>query len=70
MNHPSNPRHPTPFFAMTEHTAFLAATPTKHEPLLVSSEAPLVFSYRIFVHHGRGELSALNRHYEEFTANP
>jgi Methane oxygenase PmoA len=70
MNHPSNPRHPTPFFALTGNTAFFAATPTEHEPLLVSNQTPLVFRYRIFVHHGRGEMGTLNRHYEEFVASP
>jgi hypothetical protein len=66
INHPGNPRHPSPFFAFAGSTTFLSATPVESEPLLVSSQAMRTFRYRLFAHHGRGDMSTLQRQAEAF----
>lgn len=66
MNHPSNPRHPSPFFAFAGSSTFLSATPLKSEPMLVSAQATRTFRYRIAAHHGRGKTSTLQEQYEAF----
>jgi hypothetical protein len=66
MNHPHNPLHPSPFFALTGHTTVLSATPIANEPLVISHETPSVFRYRVFAHHGRGEAKSLDALYHAF----
>jgi hypothetical protein len=65
MDHPSNPRHPSPFFAIRQHVAFLSASPVAHEPLVITSE-PQTFRYRVWVHDGRGEKEKLDTLFAEF----
>jgi hypothetical protein len=66
MSHPTNPRHPSPFFAFAGSSTFLSATPLQSEPMLVSAQATRTFRYRISAHHGRGKASTLQEQYEAF----
>jgi hypothetical protein len=41
LNHPSNPRHPAPFFVMSKPFGYLAAAPTFREPFRLERGRPL-----------------------------
>lgn len=53
MDHPSNPRHPTPWHNWNDMT--INASPTFHEPLSLRKGESVRFAYRILVHAGNAE---------------
>lgn len=62
LDHPGNPRHPTPWYANVANPLYLTDEPTNfvnaaflfHEPMDVRAGDPLVFRYRLRVHDGTG----------------
>jgi len=47
LNHPSNPRHPAPFFVMNKPFGYLAAAPTFREPFRLMRERALVLRWAV-----------------------
>ena len=56
-DHPSNPRHPTPWYGGTEVSIFFNAAFLFHEPMEVPGGEPINFRYRVLVHDGWGKKS-------------
>ena len=60
LDHPANPRHPTPWYASTRADTygdegwsnFCNAALLWHEPLAVAADRPLELRYRVVVHDG------------------
>lgn len=46
-NHPSNPRHPAPFFVMNQPFGYLAAAPTFREPFRLEPGRPLALRWAV-----------------------
>ncbi|MCS7264938.1 MAG: PmoA family protein [Armatimonadetes bacterium] len=70
MDHPKNPRYPTPFFCMNEPFGFLAAAFSRNEPFVISadnSENPVTFRYRIIVAQGGLDRNLVERLFDEFS---
>jgi len=63
-DHPSNPRHPTPFFVMNQPFGYLSAAPTFHAPLALSPGQMLSFRYRVVALTGRPNKARLDRLYQ------
>ena len=51
-DHPSNPRHPNPFFVMKRKFGYLSAAPTFRDPLRVASGGALRLRYRVLAFMG------------------
>jgi len=51
-DHPSNPRHPTPFFVMNEPFGYLSAAPTFREPLRLEPGGALRLRYAVVAFAG------------------
>jgi len=65
--HPENMRHPTHWFTMTAPFAYLAATLNLHkEPLVVTSDKPLVLRYAVAVWDGRIDKSKIDQVYRRW----
>jgi hypothetical protein len=65
--HPENLRHPTYWFTMTAPFAYLAATLNLHrEPLIVTSDKPLVLRYAVAVWDGRIDKSKIEQVYHRW----
>jgi hypothetical protein len=67
-DHPSNPRHPSPWYGGCEASHFFNAAFLFHEPMEISAGEPLNFRYRVLVHDGMGEKESLQKSYEEYLA--
>lgn len=53
LDHPANPRHPTPFYgAANASHHYLTPAPLFHEPLAVPAGQPLTLRYRVIPHEG------------------
>lgn len=59
LDHPSNPRHPTPFYSHQAPVNFLNAAFLFHEPMTVAEHATLRLRYRVLVHDGTWEADRL-----------
>lgn len=68
-DHPENPRYPSRFVALTGSAPFLSAAPLGDEAIEVTTDSPLSWRYRVWVHSGRGELNHLNALADEFAAS-
>ncbi|HEX8551628.1 MAG TPA: DUF6807 family protein [Abditibacteriaceae bacterium] len=66
LDHPDNPAHPTPFFAL-KRDAFLSAAPLSGGPLTIEADETVRWKYRVFVHDGRGDAARLDALWNEFT---
>jgi hypothetical protein len=65
--HPENLRNPTYWFTMTAPFAYLAATLNLYrEPLVVTSDKPLVLRYAVAVWDGRIDKSKINQVYHSW----
>ncbi len=65
--HPENLRHPTYWFTMTAPFAYLAATLNLYrEPLVVTSDKPLVLRYAVVVWDGRIDKNKIEQVYQSW----
>ncbi len=60
LGHPSNPRHPSPFFVMNTPFGYLNAAPTFRDPLRVKKGGIVRLAYRIAVFMGDADAAALS----------
>ncbi len=51
-DHPSNPRHPTPWYGATGPNHYFNAAFLFHEPLSLAKSEPITLRYRVLVHDG------------------
>jgi hypothetical protein len=66
--HPGNPRHPTTWFTMTKHFAYLSATLNlAKQPLTVTSDKPLALAYAVAVWDGAVDRDRIQRAYDRWT---
>jgi hypothetical protein len=64
LDHPDNPRHPTPWYAGGPQTGnFLNAALLFHEPMTLAAGQPLALRYRVLVHDGAWEMDRLGAEY-------
>lgn len=69
-DHPSNPRHPVPWYGNVANALYLTDEPTNfvnaaflfHEPMTLPAGEPLTFRYRVRLHAGLGDWSATHAH--------
>ncbi|MFB6135828.1 MAG: PmoA family protein [Halobacteriaceae archaeon] len=66
LDHPDNPRHPTPWHCRNDGWA--GASLTMHDPLAVAADDPLSLRYRVVVHRGDAEAGDASGHYRAFAA--
>ena len=59
-DHPSNPRHPTPFFVMNRF-GYISAAPTFHEPLPLDTRKPLKLRFAVVSFLGEAQPDSLDR---------
>lgn len=52
LDHPDNPRHPTPWYAGSGSGAFINAALLFHDPLSLAQHESLQLRYRVLVHDG------------------
>lgn len=61
-DHPSNPRHPTPFFVMNRF-GYISAAPTFREPLPLETDRPLRFRFAVVSFMGAAQRDRLDQWY-------
>lgn len=69
MDHPQNPRHPTPFFCMNEPFGFIAAAFSRNEPFVIPADSAknrVTFRYRVLIAQGGLDKALVERLFEEF----
>jgi hypothetical protein len=62
-DHPSNPRHPSPFFVMSKPFGYLSAAPTFREPFDLRHGRPLRLRYAVVSFLGEADPTKLDRWY-------
>lgn len=67
IDHPSNPRHPTPWYGGSNGRLLNAAV-LFHEPMAISADEPLTLRYRLVVADGHLADDELDAYFEDFTA--
>jgi hypothetical protein len=67
-NSPRNPRHPTPFFVMSEPFGYLSAAPTYREPFRLEPRERLRFHWAVVAFTGAAEAARLNDWYRRWSA--
>jgi hypothetical protein len=68
MNHPGNPRHPTPFLNFQNQT--VGAAPTHREPHAWEPGESLRFRFRLYVHAGDAAAGKVAEEYAAYCAAP
>jgi hypothetical protein len=53
LDHPQNPRHPSPWYAIRTNMSYLNAAVMAPGPLVITPQAPCTLRYRVVVHPGR-----------------
>jgi hypothetical protein len=64
MDHPANPRHPTPF--NTRDNGWMGPGLTLNEPLMIAPEKPVWLRYGLWVHAGVPDAAELERQWRAF----
>jgi hypothetical protein len=67
-DHPSNPRHPTPFFVMNQPFGYLSAAPTFREPFQLKPGESLRLRYAVISYLGAPERGRLDSLYKKWTS--
>lgn len=67
-DHPSNPRHPTPFFVMNKPFGYLSAAPTFRGGFELRSGETLTFRWGVLSYLGRPEAATLNHRFQQWTS--
>ncbi len=70
LDHPSNPRHPTPWYTGSGAGNFLNAAILFHEPMPLGAGEALSLRYRILVHDGMWQVADVRRQFERYVAEP
>jgi hypothetical protein len=65
-DHPSNPRHPSPWYGGTGTGLYLNAAFLFHEPMQVPANDVLSFKYRVLVHDGVPDAESVNEQYKRY----
>jgi hypothetical protein len=65
-DHPTNPRHPTPWFTMHRPFGFMAPALSFHEPYAMAPDQTLTLRYGVLIHRGPADAGQLTRWYEEW----
>ncbi len=60
LDHPGNPRYPSPWYAIRSQMSYLNAALLTHEPLPMDAEETLTLKYRICVHPARWDAGAID----------
>ena len=68
LDHPTNPRHPTPWYTGSGAGNFLNAAILFHAPIPLGAREALVLRYRILVHDGMWEVEDVRRHFELYAS--
>lgn len=68
-DHPTNPRHPTPWYGGTGPGHYFNAAFLFNEPMRLSAGQVLRFNYRVLVHDGIWERDRLHVAYERWLAD-
>lgn len=66
-DHPTNPRHPTPYFVMNDKFGYMSAAPTFREDIFLAKGQQIRFRWRVVVWQGaktREEIDKLYRAWE------
>ena len=66
LDHPQNPRHPSPWYGATGGGLYLNPAFLFHEPMTVESGKQLRFRYRVLVYDGIKNAAYLNRAWEDY----
>ncbi len=67
LDHPSNPRHPTPWYLIRSPvTGYINAALLNDEPLTLESGKTLALRYRLVVHLGRWDAERLQAALADF----
>jgi hypothetical protein len=67
-DHPSNPRHPTPWYGGTGPGHYINAAFLFHEPMDLPAGQPLTLRYRVLVHDGIWPPEQLAAAYQAYVA--
>jgi Methane oxygenase PmoA len=59
-NHPSNPRHPIPFFVMNKPFGYISAAPTFREPFRLEPGRPLRLRFALVGFNGEPSVERMN----------
>ncbi len=70
LDHPTNPRHPTPWYGKSGENHYLTAAPLFHEPLRLTKDEPIAFQYRVIIHDGVWDAPRLRAEWDRWTAQP
>ena len=68
LDHPGNPRHPTPWYTGSGAGNFLNAALLFHEPMTISASEGLSLRYRVLVHDGMWGVEDVRRQFERYVA--
>jgi hypothetical protein len=69
-DHPTNPRHPTPWYGGTGPGHYINAAFLFHEPLELPANSPLTLRYRVLVHDGILSQTQLAAAYQAYLDQP
>lgn len=65
LDHPDNPRHPTPWYAIRSDMSYLNAALLTYEPLTIDAQETLTLQYRIWVHPGRWDAETISEAWQQ-----
>ena len=68
LDHPENPRYPTPWYAIRTEMSYLNAAFLTHEPYTLPAGESFTLRYRLIVHPHRWDAQTLRGASEEFTS--
>ncbi|MCX6623091.1 MAG: PmoA family protein [Acidobacteria bacterium] len=63
-DHPSNPRHPNPFFVMNNKFGYMSAAPTFREPFELAAKGKIRFHWGVLAFTGEPKADALNARFK------
>lgn len=66
-DHPSNPRHPNPFFVMNNKFGYLSAAPTFYAPFELAARQKIRFRWGVLAFAGEPDPQALNERFRTWT---
>jgi hypothetical protein len=67
-DHPSNPRHPSPFFVMNKPFGYLSAAPTFRGGFEMRAGEKLTFRWGVLSYLGKPEAATLNRLFQKWSS--
>jgi methane monooxygenase PmoA-like len=70
LDHPDNPRHPTPWYAIRSKMSYLNSAFLTHKPYLLKGADSFTLRYRLLVHFDRWEAAALRTAWAQYAARP